>query len=674
MKSRLILVMLLLGLACMAGATERTHTIQPEDYFTQIFLSDVVVSPDGSQTAYVELRWDKEVDGRFNDIYILDNKSKEIRRLTFGAKNENHPRWTPDGEMIYFIGRYLQEGATQPPQDGTAQVWRIHADGSNLQAVTKVGDGIGSFELAADGSSIYYTVAREQMIDDFRELRSRYKNDLEFGHGIDEVTELHRLDLTTWRSEMIADPGRFISEFAVSGDQKYVAMLTTPNEHNVSAEGWSIVQVLDTATGDLTTLPDKQWREDAPSPYGWLGNLAWSEKGHKLAWNIDFDGYPAWVFATDLAGGLTDVAIRKLNRPDDVSVMGGIQWTPDGKSVTYLGDYHARTHIYSASFTSDETSNLTPGDVVVGGYDFAGSRGDLIAYQSTLIYYQDIVYYKKGRFDRLTHLNPQVDSWKLPQTSIYKWVGAEGDTVEGILELPPDYDGKTKLPLLLALHGGPTSAEPFCFQLWIYGRASFAAKGYAMLSPNYRGSTGYGDDFMTDLIGHENDRDVTDIMTGVDALIEDGIVDPERMAVSGWSNGGFLTNALISSNRFKAASSGAGVLDMTVQFLEEDTPGHVINFAEGLPWENPEEYQKASPLYSLKPGIKTAVLIHVGENDPRVPVTHSKGLHRVLYRYLDVPVELVIYPGAGHNLTKYTHRLAKVQWDHAWMDRYVLGK
>ena len=667
-------VLLILLSVSFAGAVERTHNIVPEDYFTQIFISDIAASPDGSKTAFVDYRWDEESDGRFRDVYVVDNKSHALQRLTFEPSNDHSPQWSPDGKTIYYMAHTKQGDSDEPPYDGSAQVWRVNVDGSDLMPITRVPDGIVEFDLSDDGKILYYTRAREEIGEEFHDLLSQYNGKLKFGHGIYEVTELYKLDLTTWRTDKVCDPGRNIAAFAVSPSQNMVAMITTPDEHNISHEGWSDVRVLDLSSHTLSILPDKLWREEAPSPYGWLENLTWADNGNKLAFSIDFDGYPAELFVADLANGAENATIQRLPRPEGVSAMGSLAFLPGGKALAFIGDEKARSRVYAINITSGTSSTLTPGDVVIDGFDFVGSRGDLTTIQSELTYYQDIVLWKKGRSERITHLNPQVDSWILPQISIYKWVGAEGDTVEGILELPADYDGSSKLPLLVNIHGGPTDSEKYCFLFWIYGRASFPAKGYAMLAPNYRGSTGYGDKFMTDLVGNENDYDVQDIMSGVDALIADGIVDPERLGVSGWSNGGYLTNALISTNRFKAASSGAGVLDMTVQFLEEDTPGHVLNFQEGFPWDNPKEYQDASPLYSLKPGLQTAVLIHVGENDPRVPASHSKGLHRVLYRYLNMPTELVIYPGAGHNLTKKSHRLAKVRWDQAWFDKYLLGQ
>jgi len=143
----------------------------------------------------------------------------------------------------------------------------------------------------------------------------------------------------------------------------------------------------------------------------------------------------------------------------------------------------------------------------------------------------------------------------------------------------------------------------------------------------------------------------------------------------GWSNGGYLTNCVITKapGKFKAASSGAGVLDMVIQWAIEDTPGHVINFAEGLPWDSLDHYVASSPLYELHK-VTTPTLIHVGGQDPRVPPAHSRALYRALHHYLEVPCELLVYPGEPHGLTTARNRLAKMTWDLAWFDRYILGK
>jgi dipeptidyl aminopeptidase/acylaminoacyl peptidase len=228
--------------------------------------------------------------------------------------------------------------------------------------------------------------------------------------------------------------------------------------------------------------------------------------------------------------------------------------------------------------------------------------------------------------------------------------------------------------MVVEVHGGPTDATPLAFRFWGYGRVIFPARGYALLSPNYRGSTGYSDKFMTDLIGRENDVEVKDILAGVDAMAQRGVADPERLGVMGWSNGGFLTNCLITSSpRFKAASSGAGVLDQFMQWATEDTPGHVINYMRGLPWDKTEAYVKGSPAYRLNQ-VRTPTLIHVGEKDERVPAEHARALYRALREYLGVPSELLVYPDQPHGLGKASQRMAKMEWDLAWFDKYVRGE
>jgi len=652
----------------------RNHDIVYEDYFTQAFIQSCAGSPDGKSVVYVEWRWDKQKDGRNRDLWKVDIASKAIQKLTFDIGDEVNPQWSPDGKQIYFIGHYQYESENQPPHDGSAQVWRINSDGSMLTPLTHIPDGIDDFQMAKDGSSIYYTKSKEHLIDEWKDLREEFRDDLEFGYGIHQVTEIWKLDLTTWRSEKIVDEKRYISAFEVSPDGKLIGMITTADELSMTLEGWSQVDIYNIDTKTVKTLPDKLWREEAPSPYGWLENITWSTNGKMLAFTVDFDGYPQEVFAAEIAVGEAG-KIRRLSRPQGVSAVGGVKWYPGKDVVCIMGDCKALQRVYALDVKTGNSEILTPGEVVIDGYDFTGGDGSLAAIQSELTYYCDLVYYNpKKKAERITKVNPQFDSWKLPQLSIVKWAGANEDTVEGILELPPDYKEGQKLPLLLNLHGGPTASVKYSFLFWIYGEMAFAAKGYAVLAPNYRGSTGYGDKFMTDLIGHENDYDVIDIMTGVDYLIEKGIVDADRMGVMGWSNGGYLTNCLIASNRFKAASSGAGIMDMVMQWGEEDTPNHVINFQKGLPWENPQQYFKASPIYTLKPGITTATLIHVGGSDSRVPPSHSRALFRALHYYIKAPCELVIYPGQGHGLSTYTYRSAKMKWDHAWFDKYIMNK
>ncbi len=659
----------------VAHAQARTHDITVEDYFTQAFISECALSPDGSRAAYVESRWQGPKEPASSDLWLVDCQTQTIQRLTFDPCSDTSPRWSPDGQFLYFSSSPKREAEKLPPYDGKAQVWRLHLASSRLEPATRVEGGIVAFKLSASGQAVYYTTSTEYSIEEWKDLRQEF-SDLKFGHGVHKVSTLSRLDLVTWRTTQLVDEQRHIDSFDVSSDEKRIAMVSIPDELLLSREGWSRVDILDVPSAKITTLPDDLWRKAAPSPYGWLLDPVWSGDGRHLAFQVGFDGYPSELLVATWNGETPSV--RQMPRPKDVYLDGGIRWRGMSDEVCYLGDVRATVKVCSARGLNTDTPTaqvLTPADTLTHAFSFDAQGDRLALVQTGLTYSRDVFLSSSGQdkqATRLTTVNPQVDTWKLPQLSRVTWKGAHGDEVEGILELPPDYQPGTKLPLILSLHGGPTGADHLGMKFSIYGHTLLATKGYAVLSPNYRGSTGYGDKFLVELIGHENEIEVEDILTGVDALIERGIADPERLGVMGWSNGGYLTNCLITgTDRFKAASSGAGVFDMSIQWGEEDTPGHVINYMQGLPWKQPAEYQKTSPLYQLKDTFRTATLIHVGENDERVPVTHSRTLHRALRHYLKVPTELVIYPGTGHGLLQYHHRLAKMKWDLAWFEKYL---
>lgn len=663
------------------AAAERTHTITPEDYFTINLATSCALSPDGRHAAYTELRWEKEEDKRNEDLWSVEIATGKTTRLTFDPASDVNPQWGPDSEWIYFTSSRKQEDG-KAPMNGKKQVWRVSRRGGEIFPVTRVTDGIRDYEISADGRTLYYTTGTERFDeDDFESLRREFK-DLIYGHGVTTTSQLWKLDLESWRSEKLVDEGRVIFAFRVSPDQKRIAMLTRPDDHLITNEGWSTVDIYTAADGRVTSLPDTDWREKAPSPFGWILEPCWSSDSQVLAFRVDFDGYPGEVFFIHFDRG-SEPRVQKMIRANEVTVAGEMKWIPGTRDFCFAADDHARERIYCARNIKDgkqgETVTLTPGDRVVLDYAFSNRADPMAVVMNGLDHAREIYAVRnpgpKARFDRITRLNPQMETWKLPQIQIVKWTSEDGTPVEGILELPPGYTpGDGPLPLVVEIHGGPTSTSLYRFKYWIYGRTIFAAQGWALLSPNYRGSTGYGDKFLTDLIGNKNNLDVADILSGVNALIDRGIADPERMAVMGWSNGGYLTDCIITrDNRFKAASSGAGVFDTVMQWSIEDTPGHVINFNQGLPWDQAEAMHRTSPIYDADK-ITTPTLIHVGEKDERVPQEHSRGLYRALRHYLHVPTELVIYPGAGHGLVKYSHRKAKLAWDLKWFNHYALGK
>jgi dipeptidyl aminopeptidase/acylaminoacyl peptidase len=676
---------LCLGLAltapACAQAPARTHDITVDDYFTQADLFSVALAPDGQHVAYTEGRWQKSTDDRKTDLWVVRCKDGQARRLTFDRASDRAPQWDGDSRHIYFLGNRKREGEKQPPYDGKTQVWRISFDGGTPQAVTRVEGGVDMLALAREANVLYYVKHAEHVGGPFKKLREQFKH-IEYGHGVNQFSQVWKLDLNSWREEKVIDAQRVIKEMDVTPDGQRVAMITTPDDTVVSFEGRSRVDVYDAKTKQTTTLPDKVFRADAPSPYGWLENLAISPDGRRVAFNVVFDGYPAEIILADLEA--QPPGMTKLARPTGLHVKGygsPLGWAANSRSLYFLGERKARVHLYEASSPWDPSVSFetwTSGDQVVEAFSVPRRALDdpPAVVLATPTAFPDIFLIEKfGKPQRrLTKVNPQADTWKLPKLSVFTWKGPDGTPVEGILELPPNHEAGKPLPLVVEIHGGPTTAAYYKLQYWIYGRTLLPAKGYALLTPNYRGSTGYGDKFLTDLVGHENDRDVGDILAGVDALVEAGIADPERLAVSGWSNGGYLTNCLITkTTRFKAAISGAGIVDALMEFGSNDEPAYTIVFKQGFPWTSAARYQKASPSYHLNK-VRTPTLIHVGGNDERCPPGHSRMLYRALKEYVHVPTELLVYPGEPHGLMKYRNRRAKMEWDLAWLERHVLGR
>ncbi|MBY6187465.1 S9 family peptidase [Marinobacter hydrocarbonoclasticus] len=677
---RLPVALSVLALTAAVQAAPRDHHITPEDYFTIAHPSGLAISADGKHAAWVQSYWDKESDGQKRDLWRMDLPGGTPERLTFTEENEGAPQFSEDGRFLYFLKAEKRSEEAKAPYNGKSQIFRLNIATGEAVPVTREKEGVSQFALGPNGLALWYTGNKEYRNEDpFAALRSAHGAP-EYGHGTVTVNPLYRLDLSSYRTELVLDDNKVVWGFDISPDGNRIARVITDDNELVHLEGWSDISVHDRAQNRSWNLPDTAWRAQAPSPYGWLMQPRWSPDGERLAFRIDYDGYPGQLFVTGLNADGYVVGQLDLARSGDVTLNGdNIAWRPQSDEICYRGSEHGRVRLYCTEVDGTEqgdTRTLTDGDFVVGGYAFSAKGRDLALTHNGLDHFYEIYSGRVGKTPvRRTDINPQVAQWQLPQISILRWTAPDGSPVEGILELPPGYNKSDgPLPLVVQIHGGPTAATPYALQHRTYGRSTFAAKGWALLSPNYRGSTGYGDTFLVDLVGKEHDIEVADIVAGVDKLIADGLVDGDKLAVMGWSNGGYLTNALISTtDRFKAASSGAGVWDQRLQWMLEDTPGHVINFMQGLPWEQPEAYDHGSSL-SHAASIKTPTVIHMGENDERVPAPHAKGLYRTLKTYLDVPTELLIYPGEGHGLTTYQHKLAKMQWDLAWFEHYVLGK
>lgn len=669
----------LLVFAVPLVAQERTHTVTPDDYFTLNTITEIAVSPDGKQVAYALATWDKAEDNRRSDLWVIatDGKGKPSK-LTFDRANDRHIKWSADGKHLYFLGNRKKAAETKPPFDGSSQVWRITADGSGeVKAITREVGGVTGYDYAPKADALFFSKDKEHADqDDFAKLRAKYKAD--YGHGVRKVSEIHKLDLTAWRAEKIVDDTRYVREFVVTQDGKKVAMVSAFDDTVVKSEGESRVDIW--ADGKVVTPPTDSYRKNPKnSPYAWLENLCWNPSGTRFAFTAVHDAFPAEVITGTESGSVWETARYERDGWEVVGygrAMGpSLQWLNDtGLRVMYEKDgvagWHRTDYDPSRHVAGKVNATNAVNHLAIDNY---GDGGDGAAVLSTSEKFPHL-YMFKAYYDP----NPHTATWKLPTVQHITWKAPDGTEVGGVLELPHGYKKGDKLPLVVAIHGGPTTSTKADLNFDPHnGRLYFAAAGYAVLLPNYRGSTGYGDKFVTDLIGRENDIEVKDILAGIQHLVKEGIADPDRVGCMGWSNGGYLTNCLItlkdSPVKFKAASSGAGIVDTVAEWGFNDEPAYPIVFKKGLPWEQPEIYKKTSPTYQLG-NVTTPTIVHVGGNDVRCPPGHSRMLYRALKENLKVPTELVEYPGEPHGLTKMSNRRAKMEWDLAWFDKYLKGK
>lgn len=667
----------LLLVAVPAFAADRTHTVVPDDCFTLNAITEIAVSPDGKHVAYGLATWDKTEDNRKSDVWVIatDGKGKPTK-LTFDRANDRHLKWSADGKHLYFLGNRKKAAETKPPFDGSSQVWRIAADGTGEpKAVTREAGGVSGYDYAADANALFFIKDKEHADDDeFAGLRAKFK--AEYGHGVRKVSEIHKLDLSAWRTEKVVDEKRYVREFVATKDGKKIAMVSAFDDTVVKSEGESRVDVWE--AGKVVTPPTDAYRKNPKkSPYAWLENLCWNPTGTRFAFTAVHDAFPAEIILGKSNGSGWEVARAERTRNDkSFEVIGygrglahPLDWISEDR-LSVLIEKAGRSAITTLQLTlsqADPAVDADPSSVVYGTHHGVS----IVASEAR---FQHLTGDDKFEYDP----NPHTSTWKLPSVQHITWKAPDGSEVGGVLELPPDYKPGTKLPLVVAIHGGPTTSTKADLNFDPHnGRLYFSAAGYAVLCPNYRGSTGYGDKFVTDLIGKENDIEVKDILAGIQHLVKEGVADPERVGCMGWSNGGYLTNCLItlkdSPVKFKAASSGAGIVDTVAEWGFNDEPAYPIVFKKGLPWEQPDIYKATSPTYNLG-NVKTPTLIHVGGGDERCPPGHSRMLYRALKENLKVPTELVVYSGEPHGLTKLSNRRAKMEWDLAWFGKYLKGE
>ncbi|HEX9761410.1 MAG TPA: S9 family peptidase, partial [Candidatus Acidoferrales bacterium] len=441
------------------------------------------------------------------------------------------------------------------------------------------------------------------------------------------------------------------------------------NRHSSGAlENESELYLLNLASGDLRRLTENKMGE---------GGATFSPDSKWISFTAADDftwGRNSKLYLLPVAGG----PLRKM-LPDWDHSVGGINWSRDSKTIYFSEGLGVNNHMFALDVASGKLTQLTNETGSVNARLDQDTGLFLVTFNAP---HHPSDYYiarpetlgQRARWTRVSNGNPQVAGFQLGEYETVRWKSTDGVMVEGILVKPIGYERGKHYPLIVQIHGGPASAylNTFSGSHGTYTNI-YAANGYAVFQPNYRGSDNYGEKFRSQIAGDYFRQAYDDIITGVDHLIAQGVADSAKLGMMGWSAGGHWSNwTMTQTDRFKAISSGAGAVNWISMYAQTDVQGPREFYFQGQPYDNWEHFVEVSPLRYIK-NAKTPTLIHVGEADPRVPKPQSDELHMALKK-LGVPVEYIVYPNMPHGLTLPRYQMVKMVSEFYWMEKWIHGK
>jgi dipeptidyl aminopeptidase/acylaminoacyl peptidase len=627
-------------------------------------LSDPQLSPDGSQIAFLRSDADWKANKRIAHVWRVVRDTGELRQLTAGADGETMPRWSPDGRTLAFIAR--RSG------DDVAQIYLLPTTGGEAVRLTAHVTAPTAFAWLPDGQALLFLAAeaktaaektREKAKDDVVAFDEDYKQThlwrvgIPARHGPARAAEATRLTSGDYA----------VGAFQIARDGRRIVHMRAPSPLFGASER-SEIWVMDADGRHAAALTANGIAEANPrlSPDG-------ATVLFTAAANAAFESYyNAKAFAVPVTGGRP----RLVTPADFPYEVVRAEWAGDGRAIHFVANTGLRSQLFTVAAAGGTPVSITRGDHALTGWhyyegpdlhvfgvDEPTSAGDLHTLPGA-----------GGSPVRVTRIYERVArDFRLPRVEAIRWTGADGVPIEGLLYYPLDHAPGTRVPLVVQTHGGPASSDRFTFGTWVGYPQVLAAKGYAVLRPNYRGSTGYGDAFLRDMVGHYFKNAHLDVLAGVDAAIARGVADPERLVKMGWSAGGHMTNKIITfTTRFAAASSGAGASNWVSMYGQSDVRSYRTPWFGGTPWQANapiDVYWDQSPLKHVS-RVTTPTLFIVGEKDPRVPLPQSVEMHRAL-KSLGVPTHLYVAPREGHGFAELRHQLFKVNVELEWFERWV---
>ena len=600
-------------------------------------------------------------------LYLMRPDGGEARKFTDAKDGVSTFAFTRDGQwLVYRSGQPTQEQLYAVPVSAL-----IAGDSLHPVQLTRQSAGVGLWRLSSDSRRIYFATA--DTADPDARLRLEKRFDVRVRNMDVPVSSLWAIDLDSKRTTRLTrDTTISVGDFTISPDGKWIGY------HGISANrydrnileqmGNADLYLLEVATGQIERLTNN--KEIAES------EVSFSPDSRRIAFSAPDD----FIMRHNMRDYVRDVGarggeFRKLGGGFDGAVTIAF-WSKDGGTIYFNEGIKATEQLLALDVASNTIRHLTAEKASLRAAQDEETDRVFITRSDPrtppAIYTVNSVREVEtpSAWVKLTDANPWTRNLALGEEEEITWKGLDGTPVGGVLVKPVGYQPGKRYPLIVAIHGGPQAADVLSFNGG-YGSQVYAGAGYAVLMPNYRNSTNYGQKFEIESQGDYFTKGYQDIMAGVDHLIAEGIVDSTQMGVLGWSAGGHWSNWILThTNRFKAISTGAGVYNWISMYGESDTQrGRQWYLGDKMYWDDMEHWWKQSPAAYIK-NARTPTMIHVVDNDPRVPRPESEGLHMALKR-LGVPTELYVYPGATHGIPDPRNQLLKSTAEMAWMDYWV---
>lgn len=656
------------------------RAITLDDHSKIIAVGDPQRSPDGVWVAYTVTTIDADKDRRNTDVWMIKWDGSEQLQLTSSPDGESSPRWSPDNKYLAFVA---SRGTDEEKKRG-GQIWLLNRAGGEAQKVSDVKGGVGDIQWSPDSTRIAFTHADEDPRDEPEKLdgwkrktappividRYHFKQDRS-GYLGRQYTHIGVFDVAAKTHKMITKGGTDDTSPSWSPDGKLIAFLSKRGHADPDRTGNEDLWIVDAAGA-------AEPRQLTRTEFGEGGRPAWSPDGSRIAVLLgDNDNNGAYsmnkliVVPSNPPANVGATTRPTVYMPQLDRAVSSIAWSADGQLISFLLQDDRTNHVATvpAENPNGTVQRRSSGRRVISSPN-PGRDGHFAVIGSEPNRFNEIYALENGNLRQLTkHNDALLNELQLATTEDFTSRSKDGTQVNSLIVKPAGYKAGTKYPTLLIIHGGPNSQDQHAFS---FDREFLAAQGYVVLAVNYRGSAGRGNAYQKAIHADWGNLESQDLIGAVDEAIKQGIADPARLGLGGWSYGGISTDHVIARDqRFKAAVSGAGVaLVMSLYGVDQ----YILQYDNelGHPWNpaNAEKWKRSSYPFFNVDKIKTPTLFMGGEKDFNVPIAGGEQMYQAL-KSLGVDTQLVIYPGQFHGLTIPSYERDRLQRYLNWFNKYL---